>query len=108
MAVIFVMVISSVITWVLYNYVLVPMGLNYMRTVTFILVIATAVQMIDMIMLKTLPALHKTLGIYLPLITTNCAVLGVAVLNIDMFAGKTTAFNGFIFSVFQGLFSGLG
>ncbi len=108
MAVIFVMVISSVITWVLYNYVLVPMGLNYMRTVTFILVIATAVQMIDMIMLKTLPALHKTLGIYLPLITTNCAVLGVAVLNIDMFAGKTTAFNGFIFSVFQGLFAGLG
>jgi len=108
MAVVFVMVISSIITWLLYNYVLAPMGLNYMRTVTFILVIATAVQMIDMMMLKVMPALHKTLGIYLPLITTNCAVLGVAVLNIDMFANAKSMAQGFLFSVLQGLFAGLG
>ncbi len=109
LAVIFVMVFSSIITWLLYNYVLLPYGLEYMRTVSFILVIASAVQMIDIVMLKTMPALHRTLGIYLPLITTNCAVLGVAVLNIDMFVkdGKPVAY-GFLYAVLQGLFAGLG
>ncbi len=109
LAVIFVMVFSSIITWALYNYILLPNGLEYMRTVSFILVIASAVQMIDMVMLKTMPALHRTLGIYLPLITTNCAVLGVTVLNIDMFVkdGKAVS-GGFLFSVLQGLFAGLG
>ena len=109
LAVIFVMTFSSIITWVLYNYILLPNGLEYMRTVSFILVIASAVQMIDMVMLKTMPALHRTLGIYLPLITTNCAVMGVTVLNIDMFVknGKPVA-GGFLFSVAQGLFAGIG
>ncbi len=109
LAVIFVMVFSSIITWALYNYILLPNGLEYMRTVSFILVIASAVQMIDMVMLKTMPALHRTLGIYLPLITTNCAVLGVTVLNIDMFVKDGKAISGgFLFSVLQGLFAGLG
>lgn len=109
LAVIFVMVFSSVITWFLYNYVLLPYHLEYMRTVAFILVIASAVQMIDMVMLKTMPALHRTLGIYLPLITTNCAVLGVTVLNIDMFvSGDKPVAGGFWLAVLQGLFAGLG
>ncbi len=109
LAVIFVMVFSSVITWLLYNYVLLPFGLEYMRTVSFILVIASAVQMIEIIMLKTMPALHRTLGIYLPLITTNCAVLGVTVLNINMFIkdGKPVEY-GFLYAILQALFAGLG
>lgn len=109
LAVVFVMVFSSIITWLLYNYVLLPFGLEYMRTVSFILVIASAVQMIEIIMLKTMPALHRTLGIYLPLITTNCAVLGVTVLNINMFvkAGKPVEY-GFLYAILQALFAGLG
>ncbi len=106
-AVIFVMVFSSAITWMLYRWVLVPNHLEYMRTVTFILVIASAVQMIDMVMLKLFPALHSMLGIYLPLITTNCAVLGVTVLNVDMF-GKYDGIVGLGWSVVQGLFAGIG
>ncbi len=109
LAVIFVMVFSSVITWLLYNYVLLPFGLEYMRTVSFILVIASAVQMIEIIMLKTMPALHRTLGIYLPLITTNCAVLGVTVLNINMFIKDGTPVEyGFLYAILQALFAGLG
>ncbi len=109
LAVIFVMVFSSIITWFLYNYVLAPNNLEYMRTVSFILVIASAVQMIDMIMLKVAPALHRTLGIYLPLITTNCAVLGVTVLNIDMFVKDGHPVHaGFFYTVIQAFFAGLG
>ena len=83
MAVIFVMTMASLVTWFVYYYVLVPLEITYLRTIAFILVIATLVQFVEMVIEKTSPALHKSLGIYLPLITTNCAVLGVAVLNID-------------------------
>lgn len=78
-SVIFVIVLSTVITWTIYNHLLVPYELEYMRTIVFILVISAVVQFVEMFMKKITPALYKVLGIYLPLITTNCAVLGVAI-----------------------------
>ncbi len=83
MAVIFVMAIASMFTWITYKYLLVPNGLEYLRTIAFILIIASLVQFVEMFLQRYVPALYKSLGIFLPLITTNCAVLGVAVLNID-------------------------
>jgi electron transport complex protein RnfA len=83
MAVIFVMTIASIITWVIQYYILIPFKVEYLRTVSFILVIATLVQFVEMVIEKTSPALYRALGIYLPLITTNCAVLGVALLNMQ-------------------------
>lgn len=80
-AVILVMVASSAITWPIQKFILDPLGLSYLQTLVFILVIASLVQMIEMIMKKTMPPLYNALGIFLPLITTNCAVLGVAILN---------------------------
>jgi len=82
-AVIFVMLISSSVTWLLYHYVLVEFEITYLRTIVFILVIAALVQMVETFLKKVSPSLYKALGIYLPLITTNCAILGVAVLNIS-------------------------
>ncbi|MBQ9625226.1 MAG: RnfABCDGE type electron transport complex subunit A [Clostridia bacterium] len=82
-AVIFVMVCSSAITHAVNTYLLVPNGLEYLQTIIFILIIATFVQLVEMILKKYMPSLHSALGVYLPLITTNCAVLGVAVLNVD-------------------------
>ena len=82
-AVVFVMTMASVVTWLIYHYVLVEYNLVYLRTVTFILVIASLVQLVELALQKLSPALYKALGIYLPLITTNCAVLGVSVLNIQ-------------------------
>ncbi|MCF7923773.1 MAG: RnfABCDGE type electron transport complex subunit A [Candidatus Izimaplasma sp.] len=82
LAVIFVMLISSTVTWALYTYVLEAFDIVYMRTIAFILVIAALVQMVETFLKKVSPSLYKGLGIYLPLITTNCAILGVAVLNI--------------------------
>jgi electron transport complex protein RnfA len=82
-AVIFVMTMASIVTFGVYNYVLVPYGIEFLRTIAFILVIAALVQFVEMVIEKTSPSLYQALGIYLPLITTNCAVLGVAVLNID-------------------------
>ncbi len=82
-AVLFVMLISSMVTWLLYKYVLESLSIEYMRTIVFILVIASLVQMVETFIKKVSPALYKALGIYLPLITTNCAVLGVAILNIS-------------------------
>ena len=82
-AVIFVMVIATAVTWPIQTYLLDPHGMGYMQTIIFILVIAALVQMIEIFLKKYIPALHKSLGIYLPLITTNCAILGVCVLNID-------------------------
>lgn len=108
LAVIFVMLVSSIITWIVYQYVLLPMGISYLKTVVFILVIASAVQAIDLIMLKTMPGLHKTLGIYLPLITTNCAIMGVAVLNIEAFGGMSNKAIGLLYAVAQALFAGIG
>ena len=82
-AVIFVMVIATAVTWPIQTYLLEPHGMGYMQTIIFILVIAALVQMIEIFLKKYIPGLHKALGIYLPLITTNCAILGVCVLNID-------------------------
>jgi len=83
MAVIFVMTVAGVVTWLLYNYVLFPLDLVYLQTIVFILVIASLVQFVEMVIQKVSPVLYQALGIYLPLITTNCAVLGVAVLNVQ-------------------------
>ena len=82
-AVIFVMVMATAATWPIQNYLLTPNGLGYMQTIVFILIIAALVQFIEMALKKFIPSLHKSLGVYLPLITTNCAVLGVTIENID-------------------------
>ncbi len=108
-AVMFVIVMSSAITWLVYRFLLMPFNLTYLRTISFILVIATFVQFVEMVIRKVSPQLYRAFGIYLPLITVNCAVLGVAVLNIDMFFlnGKAVA-GSFYYSVFQGVCVGLG
>ena len=81
-AVIFVIAISSAVASLIYQFILVPFHIEYLQTIVFILVIAALVQFVEMFMKKAMPALHKTLGVYLPLITTNCAVLGVALNNV--------------------------
>ena len=101
MAVIFVMTMASIVTFGIYHYILVPFDIQYLRTIAFILVIATLVQFVEMVIEKTSPGLYRALGIYLPLITTNCAVLGVAVLNIDNSYG-------FVEMVVHGFSAGLG
>ncbi len=78
-----VMVLATAVTWPLYYLFLEPMGLTYLNTILFILIIALFVQLIEMMLKKYIPALYKSLGVYLPLITTNCAVLGVTLLNLD-------------------------
>ncbi|MBR0282827.1 MAG: electron transport complex subunit RsxA, partial [Oscillibacter sp.] len=100
-AVVFVMGLASAITWCVYNWILVPLDLVYMETVAFILVIAALVQFIEMFLQKSVPSLYTALGVYLPLITTNCAVLGVALLNIQ------NSYN-FIESVVYGIMGGVG
>ncbi len=82
-AVIFVMTIATIVTWLLQEYVLKPYDLLYLRTIVFILVIAALVQVVEIVLKKTSPSLYQALGIYLPLITTNCAVLGVALMAAD-------------------------
>ena len=82
MAVIFVMTVASAATYAVNKFILVPANLEYMQTVAFILVIAALVQFVEMVLMKMMPALYQALGIFLPLITTNCAVLGVALLNV--------------------------
>lgn len=79
----FVLTLASICSWITYEWLLVPLGLEYLRTITFILVIAVVVQFTEMVVRKTSPLLYKVLGVFLPLITTNCAVLGVALLNIN-------------------------
>lgn len=83
MAVTFVMALAAIVTWCLQNYILVPFGIEYMQTIVFILVIAALVQMVEIVLKKVSPALYQALGIFLPLITTNCAVLGVAILMVQ-------------------------
>ena len=100
-AVIFVMAIASAATWAVDHYLLVPNDLGYMQTVVFILVIAALVQFVEMFLQKAIPSLYQALGIYLPLITTNCAVLGVALLNIQ------NSYS-FIESVVYGVMGGVG
>ncbi len=83
-AVLFVMTIATTVTYLLHQYILVPTGLDYLRTITFILVIAALVQMVEIILKKVSPPLYQALGVFLPLITTNCAILGVAILALGM------------------------
>ena len=83
LAVIFVMLMSTAATWPIYTYLLGPHELEYLQTIVFILIIAALVQLVEITLKRFIPPLHKSLGIYLPLITTNCAVLGVTILNID-------------------------
>ena len=101
MAVTFVMALASAATWAVNEFLLIPFELQYMQTVAFILVIASIVQVVEMFLKKSVPALYKALGIFLPLITTNCAVLGVALVNVQ---------NGYDFleSVVNGACGGLG
>ena len=84
LAVTFVMAMASTGSWLVYNYLLEPNGLDYLKTVSFILVIAALVQFVEMFIKKASPTLYEALGIYLPLISTNCAVLGIALLNVQM------------------------
>ena len=83
LAVVFVITMSSVMTWLAFEWLLVPLHLEYLYTLAFILIIAALVQFVEIVMKKMMPALYKSLGIFLPLITTNCAVLGVAVINMN-------------------------
>ena len=106
LAVIFVMTLASFITYILYKYILLPYNITYLRTISFILVIASLVQLVEMAIEKLSPPLYQSLGIFLPLITTNCAVLGVAVLNIN--SGFVTAELGLLKTVVQGVGAGLG
>ena len=98
---VFVMALSSAVTWAVQYFILEPLNLQYMQTIAFILVIATLVQFVEMFMKKSMPALYSALGIFLPLITTNCAVLGAAISNID----NSYSFIG---SMVYGVGSGLG
>ena len=101
LAVTFVMTIASLFCWLIYNLLLIPLNLTYMSTISFILVIAALVQFVEMFLKKSSPTLYSALGIYLPLITTNCAVLGVATLNMNNAYGLLQA-------VLNGTFSALG
>jgi electron transport complex protein RnfA len=109
LSVMFVTTMASIITWLIYRFLLIPFGLAYLRTISFILVIATFVQLVEMVIKKISPSMYRFFGIYLPLITVNCAVLGVAVLNADMFFINGKAVPGsFYYSLFQGVCVGLG
>ena len=108
-AVTFVTTMASIITWAIYNFVLIPYHLEYLRTISFILVIASFVQFVEIVVQKKAPSLYRLFGIYLPLITVNCAVFGVAVLNTDVFFFGGKAVSGsFLKSVIQGLGAGAG
>lgn len=111
-AVTFVMVMATAVTWLLQFYVLNPLGLGFMQTIVFILVIASLVQMLEIILKKIAPALYGALGVFLPLITTNCAVLGVAILvvrnNLDLGQSVVYAFATAIgFTMAIALFAGI-
>lgn len=101
LAVIFVMLVSTAATWPIQTYLLDPNGLGYLQTIVFILVIAALVQFVEIVLKRYIPALYKSLGVYLPLITTNCAVLGVVLLNVQ------NHYN-FIESLVYGITGGLG
>ena len=105
-AVIFVMMMATAVTYPIQMYLLNPNGLGYLQTIVFILVIAALVQLVEIILKKYIPALHKALGVYLPLITTNCAVLGVTVLNVDSYGHL--GMGGFAQSMANSFGSGLG
>ena len=95
-AVTFVMALSAVVTWLIQTYILAPLGIEFMQTIVFILVIAALVQMVEIVLKKVSPSLYQALGIFLPLITTNCAVLGVALLMVQKEYGLL---EGLVYSV---------
>lgn len=101
-----VMVISTAVTWPIYTYILTPANLTYLQTIVFILIIAALVQLIEIILRKFMPPLYNALGIYLPLITTNCAVLGVTMLVIEKGAADPTF--GYLQSLVNAFGSGIG
>ncbi|MDX9703134.1 MAG: RnfABCDGE type electron transport complex subunit A [Candidatus Auribacterota bacterium] len=105
MAVMFVMTMTSAVTWAIYNFILAPLNIEYLVIIAFILTIASLVQLVEMIVQKTAPGLYDSLGIYLPLITTNCAVLGVAMLNKDTLFGESLSFAK---CIVQGFGAGVG
>ena len=108
-AVIFVMLLATAVTYPIQYFVLNNLGLKYLQTIVFILVIAALVQLVEIILKKYIPALHASLGVYLPLITTNCAVLGVCISNVDNYLTATGGFGGgFVQAMFNSLGSGLG
>ena len=100
-AVVFVMILATAVTWPIQTFILEPAGMGYMQTVVFILLIASVVQLVEITLKRYMPSLHSALGVYLPLITTNCAVLAVCISNID------TGFT-FLEAIFNALGSGLG
>lgn len=106
-AVTFVITIACLITFPIYYFILEPNGLEYLETIAFILVIAALVQFIEMVLKKFIPSLHASLGVYLPLITTNCAVLGVAINNVTDYAGESFA-TGYLYSTVRGFFTAIG
>ncbi len=106
-AVTFVMVLASAITYVLFAWVLTPLNITFMKTIVFIFVIAALVQMLEMVLKKVSPSLYSSLGVYLPLITTNCAILGVAEANIGVTLTGALAMTLFD-SILNGLFCGIG
>ena len=108
-AVIFVMLLATAVTYPIQYFVLNSLELEYLQTIVFILVIAALVQLVEIILKKYIPALHASLGVYLPLITTNCAVLGVCISNIDNYLVEQAGFGGgFVQAMFNSLGSGLG
>ncbi|MBR1740955.1 MAG: RnfABCDGE type electron transport complex subunit A [Lachnospiraceae bacterium] len=106
-AVTFVITIACLITFPIYYFILEPNGLEYLDTISFILIIAALVQFIEMVLKKFIPALHASLGVYLPLITTNCAVLGVAINNKNDYASLAFG-TGYLYSVVRGFFTAVG
>ena len=104
-AVVFVMTIATMVPFLLHQYLLLPLGLDYMRTITFILVIAALVQMVEIVLKKVSPSLYQALGVFLPLITTNCAILGVSILAIGF--ENATLLKAVVFAVSTALGFGL-
>ena len=108
-AVIFVMLLATAVTYPIQYFILERYGLKYMQTIVFILVIAALVQLVEIILKKYIPALHASLGVYLPLITTNCAVLGVCINNVDSYLAEGVAFgHSFLQALLNAFGSGLG
>jgi len=104
-AVMFVMTIATMVTYLMHSYVLIPFGLEYLRTISFILIIATLVQMVEIVLRKISPSMYQALGVFLPLITTNCAVLGVAILALGL--QDTTLLKAIVFAIANSLGFGL-
>ncbi len=110
MAVTFVMTLASIMTWLCQKFILVPLNIEYMQTIAFIVIIAALVQFVEMFLQKSIPSLYSALGIYLPLITTNCAVLGVALLNVRTASviDSTSASYTLIETIINGFSAGVG